>query len=569
MAEQAPEHSTGPAAASRKRPRVSSIPAGRPAPPPPPPAPTSSTSLPSAPSAPLIPNESLGTLPIHPPAHYLSLASTNPSSTAFQQPFHLTSFSYSETRELLLEKDRKDEALAVYREPRMGSDLNRGFPQAVWREGSVDEGLDALLDTLSEFARSDPNPPAAADLLSKISLVTWRGMLTKLMVAVYECESVSQGRRGDGWEMNAMVVDGCLYLEESNPPSKLAAKSANESSYLLQSYYGYSFESFCTQPHPSPTTASHTHPGADVFDPPNTNVQWCSVVKTNLGGFRTIVGGEVDCVRPGADAGRISTRDFIELKTNMMIQSQRDEVDFERQKLLKHYVQSFLLGVPTVTVGFRTRQGQLSGLQHFNTLEIPRLVRGKPHAWDPLTCLASARELLSFIYRTVSTHASTVAAESALSSTPALAPAPSSPCPSSPSSPSSPSLASDGEDPLPSFPVFRLSFTPSSSALGPAGLTIRELTPGEVTEQVLGAKRDEKRVGFLLERWVREVRERRRKIASGATPSAPPPAPSTAAPGPSGRRVPPPPPPPPAATAANGGGPVGGGSSSVLAGLKR
>lgn len=32
-----------------------------------------------------------------------------------------------------------------------------------------------------------------------------------------------------------------------------------------------------------------------------------------------------------------------------------------------------LLGVPTVTVGFRTRQGQLTALQSFNTLEIPRL----------------------------------------------------------------------------------------------------------------------------------------------------------------------------------------------------
>lgn len=29
----------------------------------------------------------------------------------------------------------------------MGSDLNRGFEQAVWRDGSVDEGLDSLLDT--------------------------------------------------------------------------------------------------------------------------------------------------------------------------------------------------------------------------------------------------------------------------------------------------------------------------------------------------------------------------------------------------------------------------------------
>jgi hypothetical protein len=60
------------------------------------------------------------------------------------------------------------------------------------------------------------------------------------------------------------------------------------------------------------------------------STQWCSVVKTNLGGFRTIVGGEVDCVRAGANKDRISTKDFIELKTNIAIRSERDEENFER-----------------------------------------------------------------------------------------------------------------------------------------------------------------------------------------------------------------------------------------------
>ena len=29
----------------------------------------------------------------------------------------------------------------------------------------------------------------------------------------------------------------------------------------------------------------------------DTNVQWCSVVKTKLGDTRMVIGGEVDCVR--------------------------------------------------------------------------------------------------------------------------------------------------------------------------------------------------------------------------------------------------------------------------------
>ncbi|GAA5908067.1 hypothetical protein JCM8208_003677 [Rhodotorula glutinis] len=500
----------------RKRPRVSPPPAAvRTTSPPPPPAadhlPRADTSASAAPEPPpaTAPHATCASHAVHPPAHYLGASTALPR---FQQPFHLASFSYSPTRELLLDDEHKDDALAYYHEPRLGSDLNVGFERAVWRDGSVDEGLDALLDCLSTWASKQPSA-AADDLLGKTSVITWRGMMTKLMLAVYEVDNVASGRRGDGWEMNAMVVDGCLYLEESNPPAKLAAKSASESSNALPSYYGYSFESYCT--------TAPSDPPAD-FAVPNTNVQWCSVVKTNLGGFRTIVGGEVDCVRPGADASRISTADFVELKTNIAIQSQRDEVNFERQKLLKHYVQSFLLGVPTVTVGFRTRQGQLTAIQSFNTLELPRLVRGKPHAWTPAACLTSARDLLAFLHSTVASHPSTLSAEADLRSRSAAVAAP----------------------PAGDWPVFRIRFAPQD------GVSVRELTPREVSDEVLAAKRDvgegEGRVGFLLGRWVREVRERRERIVraqaeQGAAHTA-----STSSSTAPSRRPGPPPPPPPA-----------------------
>ena len=68
-----------------------------------------------------------------------------------------------------------------------------------------------------------------------------------------------------------------------------------------QTYYGYAFESYCTSGSPpeanSPSVeqVSDASPtwGGDV----NTNVQWCSVVRTKLGDTRMVLGGEVDCVR--------------------------------------------------------------------------------------------------------------------------------------------------------------------------------------------------------------------------------------------------------------------------------
>lgn len=66
----------------------------------------------------------------------------------------------------------------------------------------------------------------------------------------------------------------------------------------LQTYYGYAFESYCTSDTPRGRSGSTISGapygwGGDI----DTNVQWCSVVRTKLGDNRMIIGGEVDCVR--------------------------------------------------------------------------------------------------------------------------------------------------------------------------------------------------------------------------------------------------------------------------------
>ena len=128
---------------------------------------------------------------------------------------------------------------------------------------------------------------------------------------------------------------GTLYLEDYATPEALASKANLAPDHKLFSYYGYAFESFATTAQkPSETQAGHPLPPGEQSNgwsgDVNTNVQWCSVVKTNLGGFRMLLGGEVDCVleRPGMTAPR--TSDLVELKTSMVIQSPKDEVKFEK-----------------------------------------------------------------------------------------------------------------------------------------------------------------------------------------------------------------------------------------------
>lgn len=55
-------------------------------------------------------------------------------------------------------------------------------------------------------------------------------------------------------------------------------------------------------------------------------------------------------------------------------------------------------------MGFRTPAGQLTTTQSFKTIELPRIVRGKPGAWDPLVCLDWGHQFLTFLKGVVRSH---------------------------------------------------------------------------------------------------------------------------------------------------------------------
>ncbi|KAF9466626.1 RAI1 like PD-XK nuclease-domain-containing protein [Collybia nuda] len=210
--------------------------------------------------------------------------------------------------------------------------------------------------------------------------------MTKILTSPYE--------QREGWELNVMRANETMYFEEHLSEARLKEKEAMEPRHRLQSYYGYAFESYCTSETPirdkaPPNSSDPSGWGGDV----DTNVQWCSVVRTKLGNTRLLIGGEVDCVR-GKYTGQTDT--FVELKTSLTIRGPHDEAKFEK-KLLKFYFQSFLLGVPEILVGFRTPSGIVTTTQSFKTIHIPRLVRGKPGAWDPLVCLEWGHRFLTFL----------------------------------------------------------------------------------------------------------------------------------------------------------------------------
>jgi RAI1 like PD-(D/E)XK nuclease len=88
---------------------------------------------------------------------------------------------------------------------------------------------------------------------------------------------------------------------------------------------------------------------------------------------------------------------YVELKTAAdPSASDRDVVKFQR-KLLKFWAQSFLLGVPKIIVGFRTKEGILTRLEELDTQAIPEMVSksGKGRAlWDGNVCINFAAGFL-------------------------------------------------------------------------------------------------------------------------------------------------------------------------------
>ncbi|KAM6490541.1 hypothetical protein JOM56_013884 [Amanita muscaria] len=159
----------------------------------------------------------------------------------------------------------------------------------------------------------------------------------------------------------------------------------------LMCYYGYAFESYCTSPTPTRTDREGRGDPAGWGGDINTNVQWCSVVKSKIGNIRVVIGGEVDCVR-----GRRSVTSKMQPDSKS---ARHKSILHEVTHRASHQETAQVLFPVIFAWGprFRTHAGVLSALQQFQTMQLPRLVRGKPGAWNPMLCFEWGNELLSFI----------------------------------------------------------------------------------------------------------------------------------------------------------------------------
>ncbi|KAL3427097.1 hla class iii protein dom3z [Phlyctema vagabunda] len=305
------------------------------------------------------------------------------ASAALKRPKEIACFSYDDEHKFRLD----DSSVRYYYPPTLGANLCRGFETFEKLDDTADDHLDSLLKTIQNLEEKTGQKIDAG-------LVTWRGMITKLMSAIFSDR--------DGFEMNATLYQGTIFLEE-NHGYKLQSQARQSRqvsqpgrpSQDMMSFWGYKFETLCLLPRSWGETSREYIENRES-EIVNNHAQYCSVVRTGIGKHSIILGGEVDAVWDAKPTDG-SPINWVELKTSADIRNERDMVTFER-KLMKFWIQSFLLGVPKIIVGFRSPDGILKRIEEMDTASIPGTVKRQGKGtWDGNMCINFTSALLDYL----------------------------------------------------------------------------------------------------------------------------------------------------------------------------
>ncbi|KAA8563743.1 hypothetical protein EYC84_011761 [Monilinia fructicola] len=271
-------------------------------------------------------------------------------NTAITRPQEIAHFSYDDNHEFRLD----DSSIRWYYPPDIGTDLNRGFDTFRKHDDSKDEHLESLLKALIEREKV-------------IGVKTDADIIASLFDS------------RDGFQMNATCFEGTIFIEEDHQykVNSRARQDARQQprpgrpSGDAMSFWGYKFETLCLMPNPWSETSRDYIENRDS-EIVNNHAQYCSIVKTKIGSNVLVIGGEVDGIYKGSKSEDGKSTEWVELKTSVTPRHRGDEQNFEK-KLLKFWLQSFLLGVPHIIVGKRNPDGILESVERINTAKIPVL----------------------------------------------------------------------------------------------------------------------------------------------------------------------------------------------------
>ncbi|KAI4238869.1 MAG: hypothetical protein LQ349_000782, partial [Xanthoria aureola] len=200
--------------------------------------------------------------------------------------------------------------------------------------------------------------------------------------------------------LNSFIEENHAHKLESRHAQHHQVPRAGTASQDLMSFWGYKFETLALIPATwAETSRDYIESREDLAV--NNHAQYCSIVRTGIGQSKLVLGGEVDALWDAKPSRADDPINWVELKTAATPLSDRDVLKYER-KLLKFWIQSFLLGVPRIIVGFRSKDGILQSLEELETSQIPRLVkqRGKG-TWDGNICIDFTASFLDWLKSTI------------------------------------------------------------------------------------------------------------------------------------------------------------------------
>ncbi|XP_033752993.1 decapping and exoribonuclease protein-like [Pecten maximus] len=327
---------------------------------------------------------------------YLSAAKSNYDKEFpyFRRPSEIGSFSQDSRREVVFNKQQMRYYIPP-KDPRdVCFDLKIGYRDYIRKDESKPEFLDDLLRWIvnnpSVFTidseknqlaeKTDPQKGLNTDFVS------WRGLLTKLLCTPFETS--------EGWRIAITRYKDTFFLCEFETEKKAEFKKNRSGIQDEMCYWGWKFEQYVTASSPNGTP--------DTESLVNTNEGFCSVVRSRLNSHSLVYGGEVDAAVSAVGPGE--KYQYVEFKTSIAIESQKQDFTFKRYKLIKWWAQSFLVGIEKIVAGFRDRNGIVNGLNTFNTGDLPHIARDIRDPWKPNVCFNFLDQILIFIKKTITNN---------------------------------------------------------------------------------------------------------------------------------------------------------------------
>jgi RAT1-interacting protein len=292
-------------------------------------------------------------------------------TTALKQPKELC--SYSRTFDGSYIND--DSCLSYFFLPDSDIDTNIDLSAGFSKFKKIDEEQDGKLDGLLSAIK---NYEERKDTKVKADIITWRGIMTSLLILPYE--------QRNHIDLNIVYFDEHIFMQQvKKSPNQQNTKPTAEHERLM--YSGYKFESIATVPKPLSEVSRATIEKRNKKVVNNIE-QYSSVVRTGIGKTKIILGGEVDCVWDYKPNDENPLSHYVELKTSTQISNPGQSVTFEK-KLFKTWAQCFLLGITKIIYGFRDENLVLRSVEEYKTEEIPVILKSNPVNTNPrkINCL--------------------------------------------------------------------------------------------------------------------------------------------------------------------------------------